>query len=153
MHLSFEFPEDEQYFAKVLAGGDVLKLSQFYGHLFDFRSVEVKSWEFKDLYIQLKGLLMERLGSECQLKLLPQCSGGIVVDHLIPRASNVLNKELRGLSANPGEKVPSQSFGSNHIDNLVLACEACNRKKFNQLPTRECEWVRIITRLADKSNS
>jgi 5-methylcytosine-specific restriction endonuclease McrA len=33
-----------------------------------------------------------------------------------------------------GKKVPAQSFGSNHMDNLVLACEKCNREKFNQLP-------------------
>jgi len=63
-------------------------------------------------------------------------NSGINVDHLIPLATNKLNKELRNLKAEPGRKVKSQSFGSNHIDNLIIACADCNNYKKHRIIER-----------------
>lgn len=60
----------------------------------------------------------------------------LVLDHFIPLSSNTLNKLLRKLWAKPGRKVPTQSFGSNHPDNLVLACQRCNAYKKQRVPDR-----------------
>lgn len=64
------------------------------------------------------------------------CEGNetLEVDHLIPLSSNVLNKTLRHLKAAKGKKVQTQSFGSNHPDNLILACTRCNAFKKNRMP-------------------
>lgn len=56
---------------------------------------------------------------------------------MIPLASNVLNKELRGIKGQGGKKTPSQSFGSNHPSNFVLACRRCNALKKNRMPMKE----------------
>jgi hypothetical protein len=42
MKLLFEYPEDEGYFARVLAGGDVKLLHKKFGQYFDFRPSEIK---------------------------------------------------------------------------------------------------------------
>ena len=75
----------------------------------------------------LKGLV-ERYGEECQLKIHPDCSKDKIFepDHIIPLSTNELNKKLRHLERTSDEKVPAQSFGSNHHKNLVLACSRCN---------------------------
>jgi 5-methylcytosine-specific restriction endonuclease McrA len=36
-----------------------------------------------------------------------------------------------------GEKVLAQSFGSNHPNNLILACERCNNYKKHRFLSRE----------------
>ena len=53
-----------------------------------------------------------------------------------PERSNKLNKQLRGagtsrLAGGELKKAPTQSFGSNHERNLVLACHNCNSLKQN----------------------
>ncbi|MBK6989183.1 MAG: hypothetical protein IPH33_13745 [Bacteroidetes bacterium] len=60
-------------------------------------------------------------------------SSGIVIDHLIPLSTNQLNKSLRKLAPVKGKKVATQSFGSNHIDNLVIACASCNNHKKHRI--------------------
>jgi 5-methylcytosine-specific restriction endonuclease McrA len=146
MHLEFDYPEDARYFAEVLTNGDVGKLERDYGQLFDFRDPDLKWREFNSSYKSLKRAIIERDGEKCSLKLLPKCQGGWVIDHVIPRSTNVLNKKLRHMGHAVGKKVPAQSFGSNHLDNLVLACGACNHEKFNHLPTKDCSWLRLFLR-------
>jgi 5-methylcytosine-specific restriction endonuclease McrA len=144
MNLHFTYPEDARYFADILTAGDIEKLERDYGQLFDFRDPKIKLAEFSSRYNHLKQAVIKRDGETCSLKLLPECQGGWVIDHVIPRSSNVLNKTLRHLGHEPGKKVPAQSFGSNHIDNLVLACKACNGEKFNHLPTNTCSWLALV---------
>jgi hypothetical protein len=39
------------------------------------------------------------------------------------------------MGAPSGKKVPSASYGSNHLNNLVLACTNCNNTKKHRFPT------------------
>lgn len=96
---------------------------------FDFRELTVKRKEFNSKRNQLLKKLVEERGSICQLKLLEQCEGKIVIDHMIPLSSNILNKRIHKVTSAQGRKVISKSFGSNHPQNLLLACEKCNNYK------------------------
>ena len=78
--------------------------------------------------------LKNQHGIKCMLKL--ECcdlESGTAIDHMIPISSNKLNKELRNLKAEKGRKVKTQSFGSNHIDNLIIACNNCNNRKKHRM--------------------
>lgn len=70
-------------------------------------------------------------GRKCFIGYPELCalSSGIAVDHLIPLSSNKLNKELRRVAPKPGKKIRTQSFGSNHLRNLIIACSNCNNHK------------------------
>jgi 5-methylcytosine-specific restriction endonuclease McrA len=135
--MNFESREDAQYFENLLceSGEDLSK----YESLFDFRTPSVKRREFGRERARLCAALLIQYGQVCQLRYSDKCNiaSGIVLDHLIPLSSNKLNKELRHVSAFPGRKVASQSFGSNHANNLILACCNCNNHKKHRLLTRE----------------
>jgi hypothetical protein len=135
--MHFESPEDKRYFHDLLcASGEDLSR---YASLFDFRPPTIKRREFDCQRARLRSELVKRYGHVCQLRYSDKCDiqSGIVIDHLIPLASNKLNKELRHLPALPSKKVASQSFGSNHPNNLVLACLHCNNHKKHRLLTSE----------------
>ena len=133
----FEHPEYEQYFASRLCSeGEDLDT---YRSLFDFREpATVKRREFR--CSQARETLERRYGSVCQLQFSELCdlNNPTEVDHVIPLSSNELNKKIRGakpLSA--GKKVAAESFGSNHISNLVLACKRCNAFKKHRFLERD----------------
>lgn len=73
---------------------------------------------------------------------------GIVIDHLIPLSTNKLNKELRNLKPDKFKKVISQSFGSNHMDNLIIACNNCNNHKKHRILDRN----KLLEILTEKEN-
>jgi 5-methylcytosine-specific restriction endonuclease McrA len=127
--MNFEYAEDRRFFRKLLCERG-RGLSAF-AHLFDFRPPHTKRAEFNRKMRKLRAELIARHGTVCQLRLVEDCSVkyGLAVDHLIPLSSNKLNKELRQLAAKPGRKVATQSFGSNDLGNLVLACGRCNGYK------------------------
>lgn len=131
----FQFPEDELYFQHYLCdNGESLHR---YESLFDFRSPAIKRAEFNSRRTLLLKSLREKFKDQCQLRFEGICDeqSGWAVDHLIPLSSNKLNKSIRQMSAAPGKKVLTQSFGSNHPDNLILSCARCNnRKKHSFLP-------------------
>ena len=129
--LNFEYPEDGEYFAKLLAGGDIIKLEEKFSELFDFRHHAIKRWEFNKIKKRVMSELMERFKGQCQLKIHPDCSkdGKYQPDHIIPLATNELNKKLRHIGRSGSEKVLAQNFGSNHPKNLTLACKRCNAFK------------------------
>lgn len=129
--MKFEYPEDEKFFANLLTQCNVKKLHTDFGHCFDLRSPSVKRREFNQVRNQLLKQVIERDGKRCSLQIHPDCSKEKIFecDHIIPLSSNELNKNLRHLKSLSGKKIPSQSFGSNHIDNLILSCKRCNSFK------------------------
>jgi hypothetical protein len=135
--LQFEFPEDEECLRKLLRepNEDIDK----YELLFDFRSHIVKRKEFNHQYGHLLSILHEQYGTACQLQCSCVCRirTGVVVDHLLPLRTNELNKKLRHLSAPLVNKVSSQSFGSNHPNNLVIASYSCNNHKKHRFLPRD----------------
>lgn len=138
--MKFKYPEYDQYFCGLLCeeGEDLSK----YDSLFDFREPpSIKRSELTGRkYTQAWGELEKRFGRRCQLKCVESCEvdNPVVIDHVIPISSNVLNKNLR--KSKPlvaGKKVPTESFGSNDISNLVLACAKCNSNKKHRFLDRE----------------
>jgi hypothetical protein len=120
--------EDFAFFTALLCGPRETLAS--YATLFDFRPPRVKRLEFNAARAGLLSRAIQRDGADCRLAFPGRCdlSVGCTLDHLIPLSSNVLNKR-RGMRAEVGRKVPTQSFGSNHLDNLVVACGPCNAYK------------------------
>lgn len=133
--MQFEYPEDQEFFAHLLADGSIEFLEKEYKDLFDFRHPAIKRWEFDKVRKKILQKLIEKYKGECQLHLHPQCdvSSGLEPDHIIPLSSNVLNKELRSQKRTSNAKVLSQSFGSNHTRNLTLSCKKCNAFKKNKI--------------------
>ncbi|MDD4628765.1 MAG: hypothetical protein PHE68_05230 [Candidatus Peribacteraceae bacterium] len=138
--------EDATYFASVLCDGDPATLQEKYAQYFDHRDPAVKRREFNAKRRAIVNELRARYGDDCMLQYEGMCQGrATAVDHLIPLSSNILNKRLRNMQSPPGKKVPTQSFGSNHPDNLILACERCNAFKKHRFLNRE-EWLRVMER-------
>lgn len=137
--LRFNYVED-QFCFEVL-----LKDIQQPHLLFDFRNPIEKRNEFKQLRNKILAEKIKESGFICQIHYHGICdiNSGITLDHVIPLSSNVLNKALRGMKPNHGKKVPSESYGSNHPNNLILACMACNAHKKHRMPSRE-EIIRLF---------
>jgi len=129
--MKFEYPEDREFFANLLSGGDVKKLEEKFSDLFDFNHPAIKRWEFNKIKKKRLAELILKYDGKCQLRIHPECSkdGKFEPDHIIPLSTNELNKKLRHLARTSSEKVPAQSFGSNHPKNLILACKRCNAFK------------------------
>jgi 5-methylcytosine-specific restriction endonuclease McrA len=137
MQLPFQFATDGAYFSELLCQAD--ETLAHYATLFDFRSPATKRAEFNHIKVHLTQQFQQHYGPICQLRYTPLCdsSYGLVLDHIIPLSTNVLNKKLRALTPQAGKKVVSQTFGSNHPDNLALACVGCNSHKKHKLLKRE----------------
>jgi 5-methylcytosine-specific restriction endonuclease McrA len=143
--IEFDFPEDCAFFEALLCQpGESL---QRYAELFDLRPPVLKRREFNQRREQLLSTLIEAYGQRCLLGYSGLCNlhSGLAVDHLIPLSSNKLNKELRHLAPEPGKKVSAQSFGSNDIHNLILACNNCNGHKKHRF--LESDRLRTILEL------
>jgi len=115
-------------------GNEALFVKKFL-KLFDFRDPKLKRKEFGLIRNKVYKKLVADHGEKCQLKLCADCSQEKVfaVDHFIPLSSNELNKKIRKLKASKGKKVLSQSFGSNDISNLRIACKRCNDFKKHRI--------------------
>ena len=133
--MKFEYPEDREFFANLLAGGDIKRLEEEFSDYFNFEHPAIKRWEFNKFRNKLMPEILEKYGGQCQLRLHPDCSknGIYQIDHIIPLSSNELNKKLRHMGRTSKEKVPTQSFGSNNLKNLTLACKRCNAYKMHRL--------------------
>lgn len=131
LEIPFEFPEDRLFFANLLTDGNIKELEMAYAECFDFRSPHMKRSEFNGLRRKIFPEIFKRDKGSCQLRLscCTKDRGPFVIDHLIPLSSNKLNRKLRGQKQINGKKPKTQSFGSNNIKNLVLACESCNSFK------------------------
>ena len=133
--MQFEYPEDREFFAQLLVDGDEKKLDEECSDHFDFRHPAIKRWEFNKTRKKLLEELVRIHGGRCQLRIHPECSTESIFepDHVIPLSTNELNKKLRSVQRTSSEKVPAQSFGSNHLKNLTLACKRCNAFKKHRL--------------------
>lgn len=131
--VTFEYPKDESFFASFLTQGNLDALEREYGECFDFRDSIVKRREFNLLRKMLLPQLLERDHGKCQLRFDCCDDKKLVVDHLIPLSSNKLNRKLREQKEVDGKKPKSQSFGSNNLKNLLIACERCNSYKKHRL--------------------
>jgi hypothetical protein len=138
--MKFKYPEYEQFFCDLLCeeGEDLSK----YASLFDLREPpSIKRRELRGhRYTQAWEELEKKFGRICQLQFVEGCeiNNPVAIDHVIPISSNVLNKHLRKSEPSAaGKKVPTESFGSNDISNLVLACAKCNSNKKHRFLDRE----------------
>ncbi|OGY52363.1 MAG: hypothetical protein A3J65_00615 [Candidatus Buchananbacteria bacterium RIFCSPHIGHO2_02_FULL_45_11b] len=131
--MNFDFPEDKNYFFKVLMASSKGFIK--YKDLFDFRNPLIKRREFNSIQKKIFHDLVKKYGLNCQLKLHQDCSKmkKFNVDHVIPLATNELNKKIRKMRSKDGKKVPAQSFGSNNPKNLILACSRCNAYKKHRI--------------------
>ena len=139
MIVPFENIEDLDYFETLFKMHGGVKSNADY---FDFREPTIKRKEFNKLAKKVRDELISKYGLVCQLNLISSCTNTPDhVDHFIPLSSNELNKKLRhmGTSKVDGKvkKAPTQSFGSNHNVNFVLACAKCNNHKKHRFPSAE----------------
>lgn len=148
LDLNFEYPEDKQFFIDLLADGNGQKFDTDFREYFDFEHHALKRWRFNKIRKKVLKELIEKYGENCQLKIHPECSKirKFEPDHLIPLYTNELNKKIRHMERTSSEKVPGQSFGSNHPRNLVLACSRCNAYKKHRILEREI-LERILSKL------
>jgi len=142
--MKFQYYKDKKYFAQICCNGNMAKLKD-YEVFFDFRDPLIKRAEFNQNKRGYFPLIVQKYGKQCMLKISDDCTltTNLVIDHFIPLSSNELNKKLRDIRPKEGKKVPSQSFGSNKQENLVIACSKCNSIKKHKLPTPEL-WQRVI---------
>lgn len=132
--MKFEYKEDEMFFRSMFG-----KPFSKYKSLFDFRLPSLKRDEYMQERNNLLIQLQKRDKGVCQLRLNNRCTVDkeITIDHIIPLSSNILNKQIRHIVRTTYKKVPSQSFGSNHIYNLILACANCNKHKKHRFLDKE----------------
>jgi len=123
--MKFQFEEDRMFFERLLCT-DGESLENF-SSMFDFRPLAVKKEEYNDRKDDLLKQMIEQGKKECFLSFHHVCNpnSGITLDHFIPLSTQELNKELRKMKPSGYKLVPSQSFGSNHVDNLILVCNEC----------------------------
>jgi hypothetical protein len=135
LNLQFEHPEDRRFFIDLLTGGDEQKFEAEFLNCFDFREPAIKPKEFNALRKKAFRDLLQKHGETCQLRIHADCSKDKKweVDHIIPLATNELNKKLRNITRSLAAKVPSQSLGSNHPTNLILVCRRCNAFKKHRM--------------------
>ncbi len=120
-------------FTTSIAKGNIKALEKNYANLFDFRNSSIKRKDFNAHKREWFQILCGRAHGICQIC---KSAKGTEIDHFIPIASNILNKKFRNMRPVKFDgrlhKVPSESYGSNHLDNLRLACKPCNRKKWHR---------------------
>ncbi len=130
--MEFRYLEDKKYFADILCGGDIVRLENEYKDYFDFRPASIKRKEFNFKIKKLFPIVFKRAKGICQICNIAK---GKEVDHIIPIASNQLNKKFRKMKpiiANGNfKKVLAENYGSNNLINLQLVCKSCNRKKWH----------------------
>ena len=145
------YPEYIPYFQALLCGNG--KSLRDFDHLFDDRDPKAKRREFSaGLKRKARAQLERAVGSECQLRIAQNCDprAATVLDHIIPLSSNVLNKRLKGARGSAGRNAPTESFGSNDLANLTLACRNCNAFKMNKI--LDAEVIRRLLRSAENGN-
>jgi hypothetical protein len=127
--------EDYDFFLNKLAKGNTVIFEKKYLKMFDFRDPKIKRDEFNKIRNNIFKKLVSKYEKNCQLNLHKDCSKEKLfdVDHYIPLSTNELNKKIRGIKPKDGKKVPAQSFGSNDISNLRIACKRCNAFKKHKI--------------------
>jgi 5-methylcytosine-specific restriction endonuclease McrA len=142
--MRFKYEEDEYFFKDLFNTSN--KETYTFDHFFDFRNPHVKRKAFNRMKKKLYNDMIELYGERCMLSYDNICDpeSGFVLDHIIPISTNTLNKVLRDMKAQPGKKVPSESYGSNHMDNLAIVCNRCNGHKKNRLLSKK-DFHRVLS--------
>jgi 5-methylcytosine-specific restriction endonuclease McrA len=108
--------------------------------LFDFSDPIDKRKAFNKIKKTIYEDLMLKQQGKCYLAFDSICdtSKGYQIDHIIPLSTNILNKHLRNIkSVLTNKKVQTESYGSNHNNNLILTCKACNQNKKHRILNHE----------------
>lgn len=130
------YKEDDIYFKSLLQ--DVNE--ETFTSLFDCSSPVEKRKNFNKNNKAIFDRLNDIQSDVCLLGFKGICdtTKGFDIDHIIPLSSNSLNKTLRHMKAvEKGKKVQSESYGSNHMNNLILVCKPCNQHKKHRLLNKE----------------
>lgn len=133
----FDHPDYVRHFERLMCDeGETLDR---YSVFFDLRPFAEKRREFGAKRAAAFVELERRYGRRCQLAFAQDCTPDqpAAVDHIIPLASARLNKEIKGAPKTlNGKKAPNESFGSNALENLCLACQPCNSLKHTKFLDR-----------------
>ena len=134
--MNFKYKEDEIFFKNLL---DFLDEDVFTS-LFDYSDPIDKRKGFNKIIKPIfEDLLLKQQG-KCYLAFDSICdtSKGYQIDHIIPLSTNILNNHLRTItSVFSNKKVQTESYGSNHSNNLILTCKACNQHKKHRILEKE----------------
>ena len=132
----FRDEQEKQFFTELLCSGE--KNIDDYSYLFDFREPKDKRSEFNRRRDKILKFLIAAEGMHCILHY-GNCDlkSGYNVDHIIPLSTNIINKHIRKIPAEKGKKVKTESYGSNDIYNLGIACQNCNFVKKHRFLTKE----------------
>jgi hypothetical protein len=136
MIMNFKFKDDETFFKNLL---DFLDEDVFTA-LFDFSDPIDKRKTFNKIKKTIYEDLMLKQQGKCYLAYDGLCdiSKGYQIDHVIPLSTNILNLKLRKMkSVATNKKVQTESYGSNHSNNLILACKVCNQHKKHRILDHE----------------
>jgi 5-methylcytosine-specific restriction endonuclease McrA len=136
MIMNFKFKDDEIFFKNLL---DFLDEAVFTS-LFDFSDPIYKRKTFNKIKKTIYEDLLLKQEGKCYLSFDGICdiSKGYQIDHVIPLSTNILNKHLRNItSVSSNKKVQTESYGSNHSNNLILTCKACNQHKKHRILEKE----------------
>lgn len=142
--MKLKYKEDWDYFKINL---DFVK-DEIFNTLFDDTDSLEKRKQYNIIKKQVYKELMDDQKGDCYLNIDGICniSSGYQIDHIIPLTTNILNKKLRNMkSEDRSKKVPSESYGSNHINNLILTCKSCNQHKKHRLLNKK-EYQDIFIR-------
>jgi 5-methylcytosine-specific restriction endonuclease McrA len=134
--MDFKYKGDKIFFKNLFDFVD----DNIFSSIFDFSEPIEKRKKFNKIKKKFYNQLMLKQQGECYLSFDSICdvSKGYQIDHMIPLSTNTLNKNLRNLkSTDKNKKVQSESYGSNHINNLMLTCKSCNQKKKHTILTVE----------------
>ena len=134
--VNFRDEQEKQFFMELLCS-DQDSINDF-GYLFDFREPKDKRSEFNRKRSRILAFLIDTEGANCILHF-GNCDlkSGYNIDHIIPISTNIINKHVHKMPAEKGKKVKTESYGSNDIYNLRIACQNCNLEKKHRFLTRE----------------
>jgi 5-methylcytosine-specific restriction endonuclease McrA len=134
--MNFKYKEDEIFFKNLLNFLD----EDIFTSLFDFSDTIDKRKAFNKIKKTIYEDLMLKQQGKCYLAFDSICdtSKEYQIDHIIPLSTNILNKHLRNItSVSSNKKVQTESYGSNHSNNLILTCKACNQHKKHRILEKE----------------
>jgi 5-methylcytosine-specific restriction endonuclease McrA len=127
--IKFEFLEDRTFFEKLFCQEN--ETIELYKNYFDFRLPSIKKEEFSAIKEELAEKLIPLAKDHCALSFHHVCDtdSGMAIDHFIPLSSSELNRHIRKMKSSGYKVIPSQSFGSNKEENIIVVCKNCYKQR------------------------